>query len=121
MIELSTLTGACVVALGNETAGIFSNDDDLVKDLMEAAEKVEEPLWRLPILEEHRKGMEGKYSDLNNAGKGRYGGASKAAAFLEQFVEEGVKWAHIDIAGPAMTEDKMATGFGAKLLLEYIQ
>lgn len=70
MIELSTLTGACMVALGNETAGLFTNHDDLAKELFDVGEKVKEPLWRLPITKEHRKGMEGKFSDLNNAGKG---------------------------------------------------
>jgi len=89
MIELSTLTGACVVALGNDTAGLFTNSDELSKNLINVSEDVNEPLWSLPIKEEHRKAMKGKFSDLNNAGKGyyflynrRYGGASKAAAFL---------------------------------------
>jgi leucyl aminopeptidase len=89
MIELSTLTGACMVALGNSTAGLFSNDDHLAKELIQIGQEVNEPLWQLPINEEHRKNMEGKFSDLSNSGKGyfsfiqrRFGGASKAAAFL---------------------------------------
>ena len=70
MIELSTLTGACMVALGSSTAGLFTNDDQLAKELTQIGEEINEPLWRLPINQEHRKNMEGKFSDLSNSGKG---------------------------------------------------
>ena len=126
MINLATLTGACMVALGGDTAGLFSNDDSLSENLVKSGQRTFEPLWRLPIMDEHREAMKGKQSDLNNSGTKRYGGASQAAAFLEKFVEKDVKWAHLDIAGPAMrTAAKPpscvnSTGFGAQLLLDYI-
>ncbi len=88
-----------MVALGQDMAGLFTNKDDLAEQLNTISKFTHEPIWRLPITQEHRKAMEGKFSNLNNAGKGRYGGASKAAAFLEKFVEKEVEWAHIDIAG----------------------
>ena len=127
LIELSTLTGACMVALGNETAGLFSNNDDLSNHLLASSKKTFEPLWRLPIMKEHRDTMKGAHSDLNNKGKTPYGGASQAAAFLEKFVEKGVEWAHLDIAGPAMMKAAKppictdGTGFGVHLLLDYIK
>ncbi len=90
-----------MIALGENTAGLFCNDEDMAKQLIETGKKTNEQLWRLPIFKEHREAMKGDFSDLNNAGKGKYGGSSKAAAFLENFVNKDVKWAHIDIAGPA--------------------
>eukprot|EP01017_Pseudomicrothorax_dubius_P009191 TRINITY_DN13081_c0_g1_i1.p1 TRINITY_DN13081_c0_g1~~TRINITY_DN13081_c0_g1_i1.p1 ORF type:complete len:527 (+),score=105.26 TRINITY_DN13081_c0_g1_i1:60-1640(+) len=126
LIELSTLTGACVIALGKQTGGLFSNNDELAQELLAASQVVNEPLWRLPISEEHREEIKGSYADLDSIGKSRFGGSSKAAAFLERFVEDGVRWAHLDIAGPADTASsrpltpKGATGFGAALVLNYI-
>ena len=76
LIDLATLTGACMVALGNETAGMFSNDDKMVDQLLESSKRTFEPLWRLPIMDEHREAMKSPYADLNNSGKTRYGGAS---------------------------------------------
>ena len=76
LIDLATLTGACMVALGNETAGMFSNDDKMVEQLLESSKRTFEPLWRLPIMDEHREAMKSPYADLNNSGKTRYGGAS---------------------------------------------
>lgn len=104
MVDLATLTGACVVALGNETAGVFSNDDDLVEELKAASKESFEPIWHLPIQDEHKETIKGAYGDISNTGKSRYGGASSAAAFLLSFVEKGTKWAHLDIAGPAMAK-----------------
>ena len=127
MIDLATLTGACVVALGNDTAGVFSNDDEIVTDLREASEQSFEPIWRLPIQDEHKETIKGATGDISNTGKSRYGGASSAAAFLLRFVKKDTKWAHLDIAGPAMAKaaapPKCAdqTGFGAALLLQYIR
>ncbi|KAL4505457.1 hypothetical protein ABPG72_002519 [Tetrahymena utriculariae] len=127
MIELSTLTGACVVALGEEQAGLFTNDEVLSKQLQEASKISGDSLWRLPITDAHREAMKGTYSDLNNSGKTRYGGASQAAAFLEKFVEKDVKWAHIDIAGPAESKSDKGqwttgmTGFGVQLLLQFLK
>jgi len=128
VVDLATLTGACVVALGNDTAGLFSNNDDL-KDKLEAASKESfEPVWHLPIFADHRDAIKGTWGDISNTGKTRgYGGASTAAAFLERFIEKDTHWAHIDIAGPAirkapkppMSDD--VTGFGASLLLNFLK
>lgn len=127
MIDLATLTGAVKVALGNDTAGLFSNNDDFAGKLLASSKSSFEPLWRLPIMKEHRETMKGAFSDLNNKGKTPYGGSSQAAAFLERFVEKDVEWAHLDIAGPAMMKGAKppmcadGTGFGVHLLLDYIR
>jgi len=125
LIELSTLTGAIRIALGLTTAGLFSNSDKLVGDLLQSSTETCERLWRLPIFEEHRSAMKGVYADLNNIGGRGMGGASTAGAFLENFVEQGVEWAHIDIAGTALSTEKFvysegATGFGVRLLINYL-
>lgn len=127
VIELSTLTGAVLVALGAETAGVFSNKDELVEKLKKASKESNEPIWHLPITNEHREAMKRTQADLNNMGKTRFGGASQAAAFLECFLEKNTgkdnnkvaDWAHIDIAGAAKPKDE-CTGFGAHLLLKYL-
>lgn len=126
MINLATLTGACLVALGHDTAGLFSNSDTLSDQLLGSSKRTFEPLWRMPILEEHHEAMKGKFSDLCNKGNTPYGGASQAAAFLEKFVDKGVDWAHLDIAGPAIRKAAKpplcadGTGFGTQLLLDYV-
>ena len=99
VIDLATLTGACKVALGNETAGLFSNDDDLTAELKAASDSSFEALWHMPIANEHKEAIKGAYGDISNTGKDRYGGACTAAAFLLRFVEKDVHWAHLDIAG----------------------
>lgn len=99
VIDLATLTGACMVALGHRTAGLFTNNSDFSSQIMKASEEVMEPLWHLPITNEHREDLKSPYADLKNAGKDRYGGASKGAAFLEKFINKGVNWVHLDIAG----------------------
>ena len=127
MVDLATLTGACVVALGETTAGLFSNDDDIVTELIKAGEQSFEPLWHMPIQDEHKEIIKGETGDISNTGKGRWGGASSAAAFLLRFVEKDTKWAHLDIAGPAMATAARPpvcsdqTGFGAGLLLKFIK
>lgn len=127
LLELSTLTGACMVALGEQSAGIFTNDETLANQLIDCGAKNDEILWKMPIFKEHRKALKSDFADLNNVGKGRYGGACVAAAFLENFVEKGTKWAHIDIAGPADTKKDSgvwrpgATGFGVQTLMEYLK
>ena len=127
MVDLATLTGACVVALGEETAGLFSNDDEIKDELIEASKQAFEPIWHLPIQEEHKETIKGQTGDISNTGKSRYGGASSAAAFLLNFVEKDTKWAHLDIAGPAMAKAPKPpingdqTGFGAALLLNFIR
>ena len=86
MIDLATLTGACVVALGNDTAGLFSNDDAITEELIDASRAAFEPVWHLPIQDEHKETIKGRDGDISNTGKSRYGGASSAAAFLLRFV-----------------------------------
>jgi len=118
-----------MVALGEETAGLFANDDDIAESLKKSGEVSEEPLWRMPVTSEHREGIKREASDLNNCGKSRYADASSAAAFLERFLEkpEGVedakvpKWAHLDIAGTCINKKIGCTGFGAHLLLDFIK
>jgi len=128
LLEFSTLTGAIKVALGNETAGLFTNSDELAAELNQVGNEACESLWRLPITDEHRDDMKSTLADLNNKGRNVSGGVSKAAAFLENFVEKGVKWAHIDIAGTAFRENgekfvysSGATGYGVKMLLNYLR
>ena len=119
---ISTLTGACMVALGLKTAGLFCPDYEMVVKYIEASKYANEPIWHMPIEDEHREDIKGKDgTDLLNCGKSmRWGGACTAAAFLEKFIEDKRPWAHLDIAGPALAIDGDATGFGAKLLLSYL-
>ena len=124
LVDLATLTGACVVALGNTTGGLFTNDDEFVKRMKDAGDSVYEDLWHLPIQDEHREAIKGDIANISNTGKGRYGGASSAAAFLECFVEKETKWVHCDIAGPAYLDKPFhpmpahGTGFGIQTLLK---
>ena len=125
LIDLATLTGACVVALGEETAGAFGNSD-LIARLSKAGKYYQEEIWELPINGEHEKSIKGKVADICNKGKTRYGGASTAAAFLKHFIEKDVEWAHLDIAGPAMNKSQRGqfsaggTGFGVQLLTRFL-
>ncbi|KAL4095258.1 hypothetical protein PRIC1_008635 [Phytophthora ramorum] len=127
VIDVATLTGACMIALGEHCAGLFSNSDDLAKKLQESGTECHERCWRLPILPEHTAALKGTQSDSRSTGRVRYGGASTAAAFLQQFVYEGVDWAHLDIAGPSNYSSaksyfpKGATGFGVQLLYSYLK
>ena len=125
MIDLATLTGAMVISLGHEYGGLFSNDDGLAEQLARAGAASGDKLWRLPMGEAYDKIMDSQIADMKNAA-GREGGSITAACFLGRFVEEGVKWAHLDIAGMAWSDkashlyDKGATGFGVALLDRYI-
>jgi len=124
IIDIATLTGACMVALGAHKAGLMSNDDDLAGRLLRAAEDSGESLWRLPTGDEYTEEMKSKIADLKNAGS-RWGGASTAASFLQQFVGP-AKWAHLDIAGmdvilkPSEYGSVGGTGFGVRLLTMYL-
>lgn len=126
IIDLATLTGACVVALGQHAAGLFSNDDELASRLIAAGDAVGERLWRMPLWPAYRKQIEGTDADLKNSG-GRPGGAVTAAMFLKEFVDDGVPWAHLDIAGTAHLDKETplfrrgATGFGVRLLLRLLR
>jgi leucyl aminopeptidase len=125
LIEFSTLTGACVVALGPTGAGLFTPDDELAAGLLDSAAGAGERLWRLPLWGEFLDEMKGTHSDLKNSG-GRWGGASTAAAFLSQFVAPLTRWAHLDIAGPAYVGSESgrarrgATGFGVALTIDWL-
>lgn len=118
LIELSTLTGAMITALGHSQAGLYTNDEGLCKDLKDAGEKVHELCWHMPVTEYHRKLISPKHCDLTNLSRAGEAGSSQAAAFLKAFVEPGTKWVHLDIAGTAMVASA-ATGWGGRLLVEY--
>ncbi|MCK6418301.1 MAG: leucyl aminopeptidase [Alphaproteobacteria bacterium] len=127
VIDLATLTGAMMMALGYEYCGAFVNQDKLWKDLNDAATASGEKLWRMPLDETWKKEMEGSITDLQNMGKnGRMAGACTAAGFLEHFIEDGTAWAHLDIAGTAWSKvdgalgPKHATGYGVRLLNRWV-
>jgi leucyl aminopeptidase len=126
-VDLATLTGACMVALGQDVAGLFANDERLAQSLMDAAGRSGELVWRMPLVFEYRELLKSPVADLKNISGGRYGGAITAALFLEEFVGEGTSWAHLDIAGPAWAEKDMSvspkggTGFGVRMILEYLR
>jgi leucyl aminopeptidase len=126
MVELSTLTGAIIVALGHERAGLFSNDTALSNKLRAAGTTVGEKLWRMPLGPKYDKLIDSDIADMKNVGSGRDGGSITAAQFLQRFVQEGVAWAHLDIAGVAWstrgnaTTPKGATAFGVRLLDEWV-
>ncbi|MBA3676351.1 MAG: leucyl aminopeptidase [Sphingosinicella sp.] len=125
MIDLATLTGAMIISLGHEFAGMFCNNDDLAVQLADAGLKTGDKLWRMPMGDAYNKMMDSPIADMKNAGA-REGGSITAACFLERFVDEGVKWAHLDIAGmvwadkPGALWDKGATGFGVALLDRFV-
>lgn len=120
IIELSTLTGACMVALGDGISGVFTENDDLAKELEDCAKTTEEKAWRMPMEKSYNEQLKSKIADLKNIG-GRYGGAITAGLFLQNFVNKKVPFAHIDIAGPVWDTGKgMATGYGAKLVTEWV-
>ena len=120
MIDLATLTGAILVALGKEYAGIFSNNDELADNLIKAGQLTEEKVWRLPIGEAYDKMIDTKNADMKNTG-GRYAGSITAAQFLQRFVND-VPWVHIDVAGTAMASasneysQSWGSGYGVRLL-----
>jgi leucyl aminopeptidase len=123
IIDLATLTGACVVALGNDVAGLMTNNQDWANQVQAAGDAVGEPLWQLPMFPEYGEQIRSEVADIKNVGEGRWGGAITAAKFLEEFVA-GTPWVHLDIAGPAFLEsskpwqDSGATGFGVRTLIE---
>jgi leucyl aminopeptidase len=123
IIDLATLTGSCVVALGQEVAGAMTNDQSWCDCILEAARDCGEPVWQLPMFEEYGEQIRGQVADIKNVGDGRWGGAITAAKFLEEFVE-GRPWTHLDIAGPAFAEkpkpwiDAGASGVFVRTLVE---
>jgi leucyl aminopeptidase len=125
IIDYATLTGACVVALGGETAGLFTDDDELAQKLIEAGDRSGDRVWRLPLWDEYKDLIRSEWADMKNSG-GRWGGAISAAVFLKEFVDC-PKWAHLDIAGTAYAESetpreaKGATGAGVRVTIEFLQ
>ena len=120
IIDLATLTGACVVALGNPASGLFSNDDALAQDLLAAGEAAQDRAWRLPLWEEYDEQLKSNFADMANIG-GREAGAATAASFLHRFAKE-QRWAHLDIAGTAWKsgKEKGATGRPVPLLTLFL-
>jgi leucyl aminopeptidase len=124
IIDTATLTGACMVALGEEVWGAMGNDRGLIRDVLAAGEAAGEPGWELPMYEPYRKLIDSDVADIKNIGK-RYGGAITAAMFLREFVGD-IPWVHLDIAGPAFSEragdywPKGATGIPVRTLVRYV-
>jgi len=125
IVDLATLTGACMVALGPRIAGLMGNHDGLIDQVRAAADRAGEPVWPLPLPKEYRKDLESEIADLKNIAGGRYGGALHAGLFLQEFVD-GRPWAHLDIAGPARSESddayvpKGGSGFGVRTLIDFL-
>lgn len=125
MVDLATLTGAMIISLGHEHGGIFANDDALAAQLIAAGGAVGDPLWRMPLGDAYNKLIDSPIADMKNVGP-REGGSITAAQFLQRFVDEGVTWAHLDIAGmvwaskPGPGWDKGATGYGVRLLDRFV-
>ena len=122
ILDLATLTGACKIALGSRVAGLMGNHDGWMGQVRAAADAVGEPVWPLPLPDDYRKQIDSDIADLKNIGSGRWGGALTAGLFLKEFVGD-VPWAHLDIAGPARSEDdegyltKGGTGFGVRTIV----
>ncbi|MDC3024938.1 leucyl aminopeptidase [Candidatus Pelagibacter sp.] len=127
MIDLATLTGAIIVSLGSEYAGLFSNNDNLSKQLLDVGEKVEEKLWRMPLHKNFDKLINSKNADMQNINYVGGAGSTTAAQFLQRFVLNNTPWAHLDIAGMAFSKyggalnSGGATGFGVRLLNQLIE
>jgi len=125
VVDIATLTGACMTALGLKVAGLFSNSDDWAAQVGEASARADEPTWRMPLHAEYRKLLDSNVADLRNVG-GPYGGAITAALFLERFVGD-TPWVHLDIAGPMNVDaddgwlTKGATAFGTRTLVEVVE
>lgn len=120
IVELSTLTGAIMISLGKQMCGVFTKDDDLAKELDDVSKATGDKSWRMPWASEYREQLKSKIADMSNLGE-RYGGSITAALFLGEFVEENVPFAHVDIAGPVWDDKTGATGFGCKMVTEWIR
>jgi len=125
VVDVATLTGACMVALGEKIAGLLGNRDSWIEQVKEAAEAAGEPMWPLPLPKEYRKLLDSEVADLRNISTASYGGALTAALFLAEFID-GVPWVHLDIAGPARASGddgylvKGGTGFAVRTLVELV-
>ncbi|MCB1135296.1 MAG: leucyl aminopeptidase, partial [Chlamydiia bacterium] len=125
MIDLATLTGAMLIALGEEASGLMSNDDTLAEQLKQAGERTFERVWRLPLFDEYKDQLKSEIADISNIG-GRHAGSITAGIFLKEFVGD-TPWAHLDIAGTAYLSKarryhpKNGTGIGVRLLIDYLE
>ncbi len=126
IVDFATLTGAVLIALGHDCAGVMTPQDDVARDLVAAGEETGERLWRLPLWDDYRSNLKSEWADMKNTG-GRAAGTINAGVFLKEFVPAGVPWAHVDFAGVAHLEkehagyDAGATGFGIALTLEFLR
>jgi leucyl aminopeptidase len=126
IVDLATLTGAILISLADEFGGLFTRDDALAEELLKAGRESGESLWRMPLTDAHDEMIKSDIADMKNIG-GRDGGSSSAAAFLGKFIEDGMSWAHLDIAGMAWTKKdrdicpKGATGYGVRLLDQFVR
>lgn len=126
IIDLATLTGACVVALGEFVAGMFTKNETMAEQLYKSGLTTYDRVWRLPLWDDFSELIKSDVADVANLGKTRWAGAITAAKFLEHFVDNNIPWTHLDIAGPAMNNDsrsytkKYMTGFGVRLLFDYL-
>lgn len=120
IVEFSTLTGAVMVSLGKQIAGVWTDDDDLAKEVEAASKSTGEKTWRMPMAHEYEDQLESHFADLKNLGT-RFGGSITAALFLQNFVSKGKPFAHVDMAGPVWEEGKGATGYGAKLIVDWVK
>lgn len=124
IVDIATLTGQCLRTLGEEVAGLFSNHDGLADQVAAAAERADEPVWRLPLVRRYRKELDSDIADIKNIG-GANAGSIHAGLFLEEFVD-GTPWAHVNIAGTAQASEarrwvtKGPTAFGVRLLIELV-
>ena len=119
LVDIATLTGACVGALGNTYTGVFSNDDEYYKLFEDALRKANEKGWRLPLDAEYAKMLESKSADIKNSSGKREAGASVAAEFLKSFVNEGTRWIHLDIAGTSGKD--AASGAMIETMCEFVK
>ncbi|HEV2322113.1 MAG TPA: leucyl aminopeptidase, partial [Gammaproteobacteria bacterium] len=120
IVDMATLTGACVIALGNVVSGLFGNNERLVQSLRQAGEKADDRAWQLPLYDDYQEGLKSNFADFANVA-GREGGAITAASFLARFTKN-MTWAHLDIAGTAWKGggEKGATGRPVPLLVQYL-
>ncbi|MFH0926100.1 MAG: leucyl aminopeptidase [bacterium] len=124
IIDIATLTGACVVALGEHISGVMGNNEGFIKMIINSGKRMGELFWELPLHEEYKELLKSPYADMRNVGKNRYGGTIVGGLFLQEFVPKDVAWAHLDIAGPSSLDKSWkylqpgGTGVGVKTLVE---
>ena len=127
IIDLATLTGAVVVALGEDISAVYSTSNQLAEMILNSSEKTGDPMWRMPLFKDYRKQLDSDIADLKNIGNGREAGSITAALFLQEFVDEKIDWAHIDIAGPAFISKPTdihpthATGHSVRTIVDLLE